>query len=307
MVDASEERNKKQAALAGADSTFNLGIVFSTIYLVILVIICVRFDIFPGPEFLIICFLIYAAYGKWTRRFVKDWFPFLTLILTFEAMRTVSDQFSSVVHISELVNAERAIFGTLPSLVLQHLYRSPFLDYLCAFFYSLHFIIPIVFAFVLWKFCPREYWKYVGAFLLCSYAALITSALYPTAPPYDAGVGVVRILLQVDHQIGVPFYRTLFDFFEANPYAAFPSLHSAYPWLVSLYSFKIKRAKALPVLVLPVGIWFSAVYLGEHYVIDVIGGIAYATCAYLATEKLFSKVSLSNLVKRLRGNVSSLQ
>jgi membrane-associated phospholipid phosphatase len=303
LVDASEERNKKQAALGGANSAFNLGIVFSTIYLAILVIICVRFDIFPGPEFLVVCFLIYAAYGKWTRRFVKDWFPFVTLILTFEAFRTVP----GVVHVSELVTVERAIFGTLPTLVLQQFYRTPFLDYLAAFFYSLHFIIPIVFAFVLWKFCPREYWRYICAFLLCSYAALITSALYPTAPPYDAGIGVVRILLQVDHQIGVPFYRTLFDFFEANPNAAFPSLHSAYPWIVSLYSFKIKRAKALPVLVLPIGIWFSAVYLGEHYVIDVIGGIAYATCAYLATEKLFSRVSVSNLTERFRGIVSALK
>jgi membrane-associated phospholipid phosphatase len=28
-------------------------------------------------------------------------------------------------------------------------------------------------------------------------------------------------------------------------------------------------------------VWFSAIYLGEHYVIDVIGGIAYATIAYI--------------------------
>jgi len=303
LVDASEEKNKKQVALTVADSTFNLGILFSAIYVAVLVIVCLRFDIFPGPELLVVCFLIYAAYGKWTRRFVKEWFPFISLILTFEAMRTVS----GAMQANELVSAERTVFGTLPTLVVQQLCRTPFLDYLGTFFYSLHFIIPTAFAFVLWKFCPREYWRYICAFLLCSYAALITSALYPTAPPYEAGVGVVRVLLQVDHQVGVPFYHTLFDFFEANPNAAFPSLHSAYPWLVSLYSFKIKRTKALPVLVLPVGIWFSAVYLGEHYVIDVIGGIAYATCAYFGTEKLFSKVSLNNLTERFRGIVSRLK
>jgi membrane-associated phospholipid phosphatase len=307
LVDASEEDQKKQAVLVSAHSTLNLGIVFSTIYLIILAVICVRFNIFPGPEFLVICFLIYAAYARWTRRFIRDWFPFITFVLTFEAMRTVADHLSSVVHFTELASAERGIFGTLPTLVLQQLYRMPILDYLGAFFYSLHFIIPTVFAFVLWKFCPREYWKYVCAFLVCSYSALITAALYPTAPPWAAGVGAVRILLQVDHQIGIPFYHTFFEFFEANPYAAFPSLHSAYPWLVSLYAFKIKRAKALPILAIPAGVWFSAVYLGEHYIVDVIGGIAYATCAFLLTEKLFSKLSVSKINKRLRGAISTLR
>jgi membrane-associated phospholipid phosphatase len=59
-----------------------------------------------------------------------------------------------------------------------------------------------------------------------------------------------------------------------------------YPWMISLYAFKIKKAKALPILVFPIGVWFSAVYLGEHYVIDVIGGIVYGTCAFLIAEKL---------------------
>jgi membrane-associated phospholipid phosphatase len=35
-----------------------------------------------------------------------------------------------------------------------------------------------------------------------------------------------------------------------------------------------------------VGVWFSAVYLGEHYIVDVIGGIVYASLAFFAAEKL---------------------
>ncbi len=57
-----------------------------------------------------------------------------------------------------------------------------------------------------------------------------------------------------------------------------------YPWLISLYAFKIVRVKALPVLVLPFGVWFSTVYLGEHYVVDVIGGVVYGTLAFLFVE-----------------------
>jgi membrane-associated phospholipid phosphatase len=60
--------------------------------------------------------------------------------------------------------------------------------------------------------------------------------------------------------------------------------------MISLYAFKIKKAKALPILVFPIGVWFSAVYLGEHYVIDVIGGVVYGTCAFFIAEKLIPSI-----------------
>ena len=44
-------------------------------------------------------------------------------------------------------------------------------------------------------------------------------------------------------------------------------------------------------MIIPVGTWFSAVYLGEHYFVDVLGGIAYATIAFVAVEKLLPVLS----------------
>jgi membrane-associated phospholipid phosphatase len=190
-----------------------------------------------------------------------------------------------VVHVSEPMTLELQLFGSIPTLVLQQFYRMTLLDYICAFFYSLHFIAVTVFGFLLWKYRSQNFSGYVLALGIGTYAALITFLLYPVAPPWY-GAGATRILLQVDQSIGIPFYRTVFDFVESNPFAAFPSLHAMYPWLISLYSFKIKKAKALPVLVFPIGVWFSAVYLGEHYIIDIIGGVVYGTCAFLLADKL---------------------
>jgi membrane-associated phospholipid phosphatase len=192
---------------------------------------------------------------------------------------------SGMVRVAEPIAAEMQLFGSIPTLVLQQFYRTPFLDYLGAFFYSLHFIAPTAFAFLLWKYYPGNFQRYTLALAIATYSALITFLVYPVAPPWY-GVNATRILLRVDNNLGIPFYRTIVDYISSNPFAAFPSLHSTYPWLISLYALKIKKTSALPVLLFPVGVWFSAVYLGEHYVVDVIGGIIYATCAFLLVEKL---------------------
>ena len=305
MVDVTHQEKVEQTSESIASETRKLGIALCAIYLAVLCVFCVYFAVAPGPEFFVVCFLIYAAYAKWARRFVRDWVPFVALFLAFEAMRGIPYNILGTVHVTELSSAEFQIFGTIPTLVLQQFYRSAVLDYLGVFFYSLHFIIPIVFGFILWKYSPKNYWKYACAFLVCSYAALATALLYPSAPPWF-GVNATRILFQVDHEIGVPVYRTIFDYVQSNPFAAFPSLHSAYPWLISLYAIKIKRAKALPILVIPIGVWFSAVYLGEHYVIDVLGGVAYSTCAFFLVEKLISRVSLSKAENWLKNRVSKL-
>lgn len=267
-----------------------LGVMLPGLYAGILALFCVVYDVLPGPEFLVLVFFIYAAYNKTTRRFMGDWAPFVLTFLSFEAMYGIVGGIPKLIHVEQLSNFELNMFGSIPTLTLQQLLRTPFLDYLGAFFYSLHFIAPTVFGFVLWKFAPDNYKKYTLALALGTYSALVTFLVYPAAPPWY-GVGATRILFQVDTSLGVPFYRTLMDFVSSNQFAAFPSLHAMYPMVISLYALKIKKSKALPILILPFGVWFSAVYLGEHYITDIIGGILYATAAFLIVEKLVPHIA----------------
>jgi membrane-associated phospholipid phosphatase len=288
---------EKMSEEDGAKSSHTF--VFPAIYASILCVFYLAYDVFPGPEFVALCFFIYAAYNKWSRRFVRDWVPFVTLFLAYAAMNGLVGSLPRFVHVEEPISAELRLFGAVPTLLLQQFHRAPILDYLGALFYSLHFIAPTVVAFILWKYRHKDYWGYTLAFAICTYSALVTFLIYPVAPPWF-GVNATRILFQVDSNMGVPVYHTIFDYIQPNLFAAFPSLHSAYPWLISLYALKIGKKRALPVLLFPVGVWFSAVYLGEHYVVDIIGGVVYATVAFVLAEKLVPR-----LLSRMRAKRNS--
>jgi len=292
---AQSEKTKDSKGRIDDHFLLNLSRLLPIVYLVALCIFCVVYNVFPGPDFLILCFFIYAAFTKRAQRFIKDWFPFLALFLAYEAMRGIAHNITGIVHVTELISAELQIFGTIPTLVLQHFYRSPILDWIGAVFYSLHFLIPTVFGFVLWHYSRENYQKYAIALLVSSYSALITVLLFPSAPPWF-GVKAERILFHIDHEMGIPLYATLFVLISPNPFAAFPSLHATYPWLISLYSIKIKRIKALPILIIPLGVWFSAVYLGEHYVIDLLAGVVYSTAAFFLVEKLITRFSFHSRI-----------
>ena len=255
-------------------------------------IFCVEYKIIPGPEFLVLGILIYCTYNDRTWRTLKDWLPFVTVFVSYEVMYSFIGTVSQYSLNTGPYNLDMQLFGRVPSLILQETIKMPILNYMGAFFYGIYFFVPTVFAYVVWKKSPKNYWKYTVAFGVLTYSALITFLFYPVAPPWIAVPDVTRILIgSVDSSLGLPVYRTLFDFLSPNAYAAFPSMHSALPWLVFLFSFKIWRWKSLPVLSIPVGTWFSAVYLGEHYFTDVIGGIAYATIAFIAVEKLLPLLS----------------
>jgi PAP2 superfamily len=273
-------------------STRFFAILFPAAYSIAIAIFCLEYKIIPGPEFLVLAFLIYGAYNKKTWSFLKDWLPFLTVFVSYEIMFGLVGTVAQYNLHSGPYNLEMQFFGEIPSVFLQQTIRLPVLDYMGAFFYSVYFFAPTIFAFVLWKRSPRNWWKYTVAFGVCTYAALITFLFYPVAPPWIAVPNVSQILVtSVDNTLGFPVYRWLFDFLNPNLYAAFPSMHSALPFLIFLFAFKIWRWKALPVLALPVGTWFSAIYLGEHYVVDVFAGIAYATMAFVAVEKILPLLS----------------
>ncbi|TRO50361.1 inositol phosphorylceramide synthase [Candidatus Bathyarchaeota archaeon] len=282
-----------------------LAVALPAIYLVILTLFCITYNIIPGPEFLILCFFIYAAYSKRSKNFLKDWLPFLTIFVSYQAMYSLVGAVAGIVHVSEPITAELQLFGSIPTVILQQLYRMPILDYMGAVFYSLHFFAPTIFGFYLWKTAAKQYYKYTIALAILTYSALITFLVFPVAPPWYGVNGVTRILFDVDASLGVPVYRTLYDFLQPNQFAAFPSLHSALPWLIALYGLKIEKIKALPILAFPFGVWFSAVYLGEHYIVDIIGGIAYATIAFIIAEKLIPYIQVRR-ANRLHGNIEAI-
>jgi membrane-associated phospholipid phosphatase len=59
-----------------------------------------------------------------------------------------------------------------------------------------------------------------------------------------------------------------------------PSLHSAYPLLAFLFVRKRWPRVSWFLLAWSAAIWFAVVYLGHHYVIDVVAGMAFAIGAY---------------------------
>jgi membrane-associated phospholipid phosphatase len=308
MVKKEEEVKKLNLEKLKIDLNFDyhscrfFSLLFMGIYVVAITIFCVEYSVIPGPEFLVLGILFYASYNKRTWSALKDWLPFATVFISYEIMYSFVGTISLYNLHSGPRNFDIRIFGQLPSLILQQNFSFPVLDYVGAVFYGIYFFVPTIFAFVIWKKSPKNYWKYIVAFGVLTYAALITYLFYPVAPPWYqfnsaftssyTGPVVQRVLTSsVDVNLGIPVYRTLFDFLGGNLFAAFPSMHSAMPWLVFLFAFKIWKWKSLPVAIIPFGTWFSAVYLGEHYIVDVLGGIAYASIAFIAVEKILPLLS----------------
>ncbi len=246
---------------------------------------------------MVLIFLIYAAYNNKTWRFAKDWIPFLIVFMSYEAMNGLVGKISGLNLHNGPYNLELTLFGArIPSVIFQQYLATPVLNYIGAFFYTIYFFVPTIFGFVVWRESHNDYWKYLVSLGVLTYSSLVTFLVYPVAPPWlnpaVTGQGVTRILTSsVDKTIGVPVYKTVYEFLGSNLYAAFPSMHSALTFLIFLFAFKIWRLKALPVLVIPVGTWFSAIYLGEHYVVDILGGIAYATIAFVAVTRLLPYLS----------------
>ena len=158
-------------------------LLFSGIYVIAVTIFCVEYNIIPGPEFLVLGILFYAAYNQRTWRALKDWLPFVTVFISYEIM------YSFVGFISQYnLHAgprfwDMQIFGQLPTIILQQSFRFAVLDYMGAVFYGIYFFVPTVFAFIIWKKSPKNYWKYTVAFGVLTYSA---SNHFPLLPCFAA-------------------------------------------------------------------------------------------------------------------------
>ncbi|MGD0123200.1 MAG: phosphatase PAP2 family protein [Candidatus Limnocylindrales bacterium] len=272
-------------------------------YAVLLSFLMIARGISVTPDVVVVSFGLAALLLGRGKLFLRDWIPFVALFFAYELMRGYADKFGLPIHVADVISLERIVgLGGLPTQFLQGLFHSGAasspdnLATISVVFYFLHFPLPLAIGFLLWIHQRRIYYDYVGALIVLSMAAFVTYLLLPVAPPWWAEkfgyvTGVLHLrdtgfngLAQL-FGFGNYFYSYSVYSISSNDVAAFPSLHAAYPFLAFLFARRAFGRAGWLMLAYTACIWFAIVYLGEHWVVDIIGGVVYAYAAYFAVMR----------------------
>jgi hypothetical protein len=269
-------------------------------YAVLLSILMIARGISVTPDVIVVAFGLAAIILGRGRLFLRDWIPFVALFFAYELMRGYADKFGLPIHVTDVISIEKIIgLGGLPTVWLQGLFHSgpasspDNLATLSVVFYFLHFPLPLAIGFLLWIHERRVYYDFVAALIVLSMAAFVTFLLLPVAPPWWADkYGYVTGVLHLrDNGFqGLTNFFGFSDYFysyslysiSSNDVAAFPSLHAAYPFLAFLFARRAFGKAGWLMLAYTCCVWFAIVYLGEHWVFDIVGGVVYAVAAYFA-------------------------
>lgn len=291
-------------------SFHNTTFFISISYLVIVSIFLVWHRSFFSPDqFFAAALLITLLIGR-LKQFIRDWSTPVILFLGYDYLRGLAPKLSLEAHIHPMIYFDKAVFGNIPTIKLQNLLFSDgtihWYDYLSVLLYMSHFIVPMVVGFIFWL-KSKEYFKeYSLSLLILSYCAFITYIIFPAMPPWMASqLGFIpeidkvmdKVFANFPNPINLP---TVYKFIGANLVAAVPSLHAAYPVLTFLFIFR--KYKRIGLLILPYvfGVWLSIVYLGEHYVFDILVGVMYSTTIFILVtnrNRLWKKARSLNLFR----------
>ena len=241
------------------------------------------------PEWVLLALLVIAmALGRGLA-FLADWGPFLLLFFAYEAMRGFASKTGFAPH--DLSGLERTVFGgTLPTLTLQHAFYHPGVvgpqDLIAMFLYFMHFPLPILVGFVFWLNSREHYRRFIAALLLMCFLAFVTYLFWPSAPPWWQVSDVYKVIDRTVQLLwgNQYFVSGIYHSFNPNRFAAFPSLHAAFPALAAVYAWRRYRPLSIVLIVWSIAVLLAIVYLGEHYVVDALAGYAYVAAATLLVE-----------------------
>lgn len=230
---------------------------------------------------------------------IRDWGIFALLFVAYDYTRGAADTLGMPIQTELPIAIDRWFFpGDVPTVELQRalgpLNGRQWFEPLVSIVYLTHFVVPYLFAAVLWL-GPRARWRaWVARFATLTAAALVTYVLLPTTPPWLASrqgdIAEIRRSTGFGwSRLGLPTAERLLAKGQAsvNLIAALPSLHAAYPMLLLLFLWGRSRWPLRVALVtFTVFMGFALIISGEHYAFDVLLGWAYACGAMAIWNRL---------------------
>lgn len=271
-------------------------------YGAVLVALVVHYGVHTGWGTLAIIFgiaLLLSTIGRSWRasmQVVVDWLPFITVLVLYDRTRGVAQSLGISVHEADIVHAEKWSFGGVePTNWLQHHLYNPshiyWYDVLVTLVYTSHFVATPILAVAFWL-RDRALWlRYIVRITALALAGLLTYCLFPEAPPWLAARDglidpVARLSVRGWSALDLEGLKDLLSQAQnggSNEVAAMPSLHLAFAVLVALMvGFRIRSRWRYLLALYPLAMAFTLVYTGEHYVLDLVAGLAYALAVHYA-------------------------
>jgi PAP2 superfamily len=266
-------------------------VVLTLTYLMVATALMVWRRIVITPDYLFFLLMPIALVSGRLFTWIAQWTPFIGLLLGWEAMRGLAGQSGATVRTGNLGPELWLFHGQLPTLTLQgwldHGALGQIMNDAATVVYLLHFPAIVAVAMILWLSNGRAFGGYVTAVLLLCLAAFVVFLTLPTAPPWWAAEhgliqGMDHIFPRTLPSQVSPYYQSL----NPNDVAADPSLHAALPFLGFMAVRQVSRRWSLVVLTWAAIVWFTVVYLGEHYVLDAVTGVACAGLAWGVVQRL---------------------
>lgn len=249
-----------------------------------------------------VCFYASAI----SRKFILGFSVFIVYWILFDYMKAFPNYKISTVHIADLYNLEKHLFGIhfdgqllTPNEYLKANSKS-YLDVIGGLFYLCWIPVPLGFATYLFFINRREFLCFAMTFFVVNLLGFVIYYSFPAAPPwYIQEHGFTFIantpgntggLARFDHFFNVHVFQSIYQK-GSNVFAAMPSLHSAYPIIVVYYAFRNKVGyMKVALITVMIGIWLTAIYTSHHFVLDVLAGMLTATIGINLFNFLFTKV-----------------
>lgn len=252
-----------------------------------------------GEHVLLVSASLVCAYvGPRSKRFLIALLPLVLTGIGYDLVRYARPYFVRPERVlgCGLRAAELTLFRAGPDTTFPDLFQRwhlPALDLLAAVPYAAYlYVAGATGAYLYFKDRPRMT-HYVWSFAVANYLSFVIWMVLPAAPPWylhahgcviDSSVAPSPAgLARVDAILGIHYFGAFYSR-AASVFGAMPSMHCAYPMLGLLTAWRHAGAKARAAHVIyALWMFWAAVYLDHHWVLDALAGWCVAALAVTVT------------------------
>ncbi|MBA4180435.1 MAG: hypothetical protein C0506_07595 [Anaerolinea sp.] len=225
------------------------------------------------------------------------WFLYVAGIFAYTLLRAYADETFVPIRTMYVIHIDQAIFfGTNPVVWLQQRFFSPdrvtALDIFTVQVYWSFFIAPHLAGVLIFLWRRDLFPRYALLVVGTMYLGLVLFFVLPTTPPWLASQAgslpqAFRVMDFVGGRVSADSYQAFYAALgEPNSVAAVPSIHMGVTFAMYLWA-RDHYPRLSPWLLAYSGLMgLSLIYLAEHYLADLVVGMACAMFAYWATKRL---------------------